>query len=364
MASVNAGTGVVTAIAPGQAAIVASSGSVSGQATVTVTPAPVTGTFRVAFARGSTCHSDSQLGCDLFVTDVNLTTRQAGVVTLVAGEANVTEAYPTLSSSGRFVVYTRIAVDGAGAQTHELYAADLEKKTAGVRIYRGGKFPSFTSDDRKLFFSRDTVGGGDIWVADVVLDAVAGSVTLGTPTRLTSPAMGFVKAEDPTAVGATGSVAFHYLATASSQAAAGYLAFGATTFTPLSESAGHIVANSAGNAIAVSSSVGSSLGVIRSAGAGWSARQNVALPTAPAFFSSDDARFGAVSLLGWVPGDWLDDDHLIANLHGGTLNGTSKVYSMCRLVLVTLSTASAEPMVPLLGGVAGDYYTAAVRKLK
>lgn len=356
--------GVVSAVGLGQTTVTASAGGKQGSANMSVIAAPVSGKFRIVFARGSPCLREDPSGCDLYYGDYNMTTKTLiGSVTPIATTAGVSEFFPGLSSTGRFVVYNRISYNSKGqAITNDVWAADLTKSGSATLLITNARFPQISSDDKKIYFSREGTRG-DLLVAPLTINETAGTISAGAATNLTGTITSFVKAEDPMPIGTTGKVAFHYQVTETSRAAIGVLDPSTGTYASVADGAGHVSVNSASTIVA-SSLGGTGLSLMTAKTGGWNPATITTLPSQSNTLASLDTAYNTRVISRWSYPEYVDDTHVIASVMAGTIVGDENVYTMSRLFLVTLNGASYELLTALLGGVYADYCTVAVRAIQ
>lgn len=365
IATVNPTTGVITGVGIGQTAITATAGSKQGSVTVSVIAAAVTGKLRIAFARGTRCNRDDASGCDLYFTDIDMTTKTVITpVTGIAQAAGVTEFFPGLSSTGRFVVYNRITQDSKGVQTsNDIWAADLSKKGSDTLLIANARFPEISADDKKLYFSRPDKPRGELYVAALTINEAAGTISVGNITNLTSTISSFTKAEDPFPFGTSGQVAFHYQVNDATPSVVAVLDATTSTFTALAEGSGHPSVNSVGTVVSSPVS-GGGLTMNTAKTGGWNAATTLTLPGTGSALATVDTAFNTRSIVRWSYAQWVDDGHVLASaMAGGVASGVT-TFTMSRLFLVTTNGATFDLMTTLLGGVYADYCTAAVRVLK
>lgn len=364
IATVNPGTGVVTAVGLGQTQITATAGAKQGSVSIVVIAAAVTGKLRIAFARGAKCNRDDASGCDLFFTDVDMATKAVITpATGIAETAGVTEFFPGLSSTGRFVVYNRITEDSKGVQlTNDIWAADLTKKGSAALLIANARFPEISADDKKIYFSRPDKPRGELYVAALTINETAGTISVGTITNLTSTITTFTKAEDPYPFGTGGQVAFHYQVSDATPSVVAVLDPTTNSVTPIVESAGHPSVNSVGTIASSPLSGGISMATAKTGG--WNTATTLSLPSTASVLATADTAFNTRSIVRWSYVQWVDDGHLIASVMGGAVASSVTTFTMSRLYLVTTNGGTYELLTTLLGGVYADYCTAAVRVLK
>jgi hypothetical protein len=365
IATVNPTSGVITGVGIGQTQITASAGGKQGTVSVVVIAAAVTGKLRIAFARGTKCNRDDASGCDLYFTDIDMTTKAVITpVTGIAETAGVTEFFPGLSSTGRFVVYNRITEDSKGVQlTNDIWAADLTKKGSAALLIANARFPEISADDKKIYFSRPDKPRGDMYVAALTINESAGTITVGNITNLTSGISTFTKAEDPFPIGSSGQVAFHYQVAETTPTVVAVLDATNNTVTAIAEASGHPSVNSAGTIVASPVS-GGGLTVATAKTGGWNAATNLSLPATANVLAAADTAYNTRSLVRWSYAQWVDDGHVLASAMGGAAVSGVTTFTMSRLFLVTVNGGTYELLTSLLGGVYADYCTAAVRVLK
>lgn len=365
IATVNATTGVITAVALGQTQITASAGGKQGSASVTVIATAVSGKYRLVFARGSKCYRDDAKGCDLYYTDVDMTTKAVVTpVTAIAETSGVSEFFPSMSSSGRFVVYNRIAYDLKGLESsNDVWVADLTKKGSAALLIADARFPEISVDDKKIYFSRNDRGRGDLYVGALTINETAGTISVGTLTNLTGSITSFVKAEDPYPIGSSTQIAFHYQATESTPSVVAVLDAATSTYVGVASGSGHPSVNSAGTIVS-SSLGGTGLSVVTPKTGGWNAPTIATLPGQASTLAPLDTAFNTRTISRWSYPQWIDDGHVLASVMAGTVVSGENSYTMSRLFLVTMNGGTYELLTTLLGGVYGDYCTVSARLLK
>lgn len=363
VATVNATSGVLTAVAPGTTFVTGTASGKQSSATLTVIAVPVSGKYRIVFARGSICHREDPFNCDLYFADVDMTTMTAITAPVViANRANVAEWFPGLSSSGRFVVYNQTSKDLMGKTINQVWYADLNRTGSSALLMNDARFPQIASDDKKLYFSREGTRN-DLFVADITINESAGTITAGTATSLTGGITAFAKADDPFPIGATGQIAFHYQTTDTSPSAVAVFTQSSSSYVTVASQSGHASVNS--NGTIVSSSLGGTgVAVVTSKTGGWNAAQIVPFPGTASTFIADDVAFQTRAIARWSYPEWIDDGHIIASVMAGTVSGGENLYSMSRLYLGTLNGSTYLPLFTLLGGINADYCTVATRVLK
>lgn len=365
VATVNPTTGVITAVGVGQTQITASAGGKQGTGSVVVIATAVTGKIRIAFARGTKCNRDDATGCDLYFTDVDMTNKSTVTpVTTIAATAGVTEFFPALSSTGRFVVYNRMTFDNKGlVASNDIWAADLTKSGSAALLIANARFPEIASDDKKIFFSRPDKPRGDLYAAQLTINESAGTIVVGNITNLTSTLTVFTKAEDPFPIGTTSQIAFHYQATETSPSVVAVLDAATNTIQTIADASGHPSVSSIAT-IASSPVSGGGISLATAKTGGWNAATTLSLPSTASPLATLDTAYNTRSVVRWSYTQWVDDTHIIASVMGGATTAGETTFTMSRMFMVTTQGGTYELLTTLLGGVYADYCTAAVRVLK
>lgn len=356
-------TGLARGIAFGATTITATSEGVTALVALSVGAASIVGTYRMAFARGTSCQREDPWSCDLYFADINLGTKSPVAATRIAADTGVAEWFPTLSSSGRWVLYNRGRRDPRGKINNDIYGIDLNTPGAvPVPVVTGGRFPSLSPDDRHLYFARDTLGRIDLFHADISFNTTTGAIQASNVTQITTSSLD--NPTDPFPVGNTGGVSFHY-ATGADAFAVAVLNPATGQVTPVASTADHSSVNTAGTMIAYGISAGTAVGIASATNGVWSQKQRITVPVTGAALAAFDADYSAQPLANWFYTEWVDDGHLVSSVQGGSFVGASRFYAMCRLFLLTTASGTTEPLGPLLGVPAHqDYCTVAVRFLR
>ncbi len=292
------------------------------------------------------CHRNDAYGADLFVVTLDTETFEVSGLRKIAGEAGVAEWFPAFHPDGRLVAYNRmVRRRGPGGPLQEVWVVSLADGDR-YRLLENARFPQFSPDGGRIYFSAKVGRRHDVFYAPVSLDQKTGRLVAGERVRLTDArhAGEMVADPHPTPDGRRLVVTFKK----SHDRPAGVGVMGADGSAPRrltpENGSGHASVSPSGAAVAFGMATRGTLGVVVERNGVWGATTLLPLTQAPKKLAKHDPRFGGTATLDWTYPEWLGDKALLVSAQGGHRRGGRREFEMSRLYVVRLKGGVGGPV--------------------